>query len=87
MIVSKTPLRISFVGGGTDLPSFYERHGGAVVSTAIDKWIHVAVSRRFEGDLRVSYSRTEIVPDASQLEHELVREASGSRGCIVGWRS
>lgn len=74
MIVSKTPLRLSFVGGGTDLPSFYERHGGAVVSTAIDKWIHVAVSRRFEGDLRVSYSRTEIVPDASQLEHELVRE-------------
>jgi D-glycero-alpha-D-manno-heptose-7-phosphate kinase len=74
VIVSKTPLRISFVGGGTDLPAFYEEHGGAVVSTAIDKWIHVAVARRFEGDIRVSYSRTEIVPTSSELEHELVRE-------------
>jgi D-glycero-alpha-D-manno-heptose-7-phosphate kinase len=74
VIVSRTPLRLSFVGGGTDLPEFYEQHGGAVVSTAIDKWIHVVVSRRFEGDIRVSYSRTEIVPAASELEHELVRE-------------
>ena len=74
MIVSRTPLRVSFVGGGTDIPEFYMEHGGAVVSTAIDKWIHVVVSRRFEGDLRVSYSRTEIVDTAAQLEHELVRE-------------
>jgi D-glycero-alpha-D-manno-heptose-7-phosphate kinase len=74
MIISRTPLRISFVGGGTDLPAFYDKHGGAVVSTAVDKWIHVVVARRFEGDIRVSYSRTEIVPTSSQLEHELVRE-------------
>src|SRR5437763_17021668 len=74
MILSRTPLRISFVGGGTDLPAFYEMHGGAVVSTAVDKWIHVIVARRFEGDIRVSYSRTEIVPRSSELEHELVRE-------------
>ena len=67
-------MRISFVGGGTDLPAFYEQRGGAVVSTSIDKWIHVVVARRFEGDIRVSYSRTEIVPTASELEHELVRE-------------
>lgn len=75
VIVSKTPLRVSFVGGGTDLPWFCDHHGGAVVSTTIDKWIHVAVARRFEGDVRVSYSRTEIVPSATQLDHELVREA------------
>jgi len=75
MIISKTPLRISFVGGGSDLPEFYERHGGAVVSTAIDKWIHVIVRRRFEGDLRVAYSRTEIVDSVDALQHELVREA------------
>ena len=56
------------------MPAFYERHGGAVVSTAVDKWIHVIVARRFEGDIRVSYSRTEIVPTSSELEHELVRE-------------
>ncbi|MGH2852772.1 MAG: GHMP kinase [Solirubrobacteraceae bacterium] len=75
MIISKTPLRVSFVGGGTDLPDFSDEHGGAVVSSAIDKWIHVVVAPRFEGDMRVSYSRTEIVPTAREVEHELVREA------------
>jgi D-glycero-alpha-D-manno-heptose-7-phosphate kinase len=75
VIISKTPLRVSFVGGGTDLPDFCDEHGGAVVSTAIDKWIHVVVAPRFEGDLRISYSRTETVPTASEVEHELVREA------------
>lgn len=75
MIVSRTPLRISFVGGGTDLPDFYEEHGGAVVSTTVDKWIHVIVAPRFEGDVRVSYSKTEIVDTAAEVEHELVREA------------
>ena len=75
MIISKTPLRVSFVGGGTDLPDFCDEHGGAVVSTAIDKWIHVVVAPRFEGDLRISYSKTETVSTASDVEHELVREA------------
>jgi len=84
MIVSRTPLRISFVGGGTDLPDFYEEHGGAVVSTSIDKWIHVVVAPRFEGDVRVSYSRTEIVDDATSVEHELVREAMRASGVPRG---
>lgn len=84
MIISRTPLRISFVGGGTDLPSFYEEHGGAVVSAAIDKWISVIVSPRFEGDVRVSYSRTEIVENASGVEHELVREAMRLTGVPRG---
>jgi D-glycero-alpha-D-manno-heptose-7-phosphate kinase len=84
LIISRTPLRISFVGGGTDLPEFYERHGGAVVSTTIDKWIHVIVARRFEGDVRVSYSRTEIVPKASDVQHELVREAMRATGIPRG---
>jgi D-glycero-alpha-D-manno-heptose-7-phosphate kinase len=75
LIISRTPLRVSFVGGGTDLPEFYEEHGGAVVSTAVDKWINVIVAPRFEGDLRISYSRTETVPTASEVEHDLVREA------------
>lgn len=66
---------MSFVGGGTDLPTFYEAHGGAVVSTAVDKWINVVVARRFEGDVRVSYSRTETVETASAVQHDLVREA------------
>jgi D-glycero-alpha-D-manno-heptose-7-phosphate kinase len=75
MIISRTPLRVSFVGGGTDLADFYEEHGGAVVSSAIDKWINVVVAPRFEGDLRVSYSKTEIVSTAREIQHELVREA------------
>ena len=84
MIASRTPLRISFVGGGTDLPDFYEEHGGAVVSTTIDKWIHVIIAPRFEGNVRVSYSRTEIVDDATGVEHELVREAMRAAGVPRG---
>lgn len=84
MIVSRTPLRISFVGGGTDLPDFYEKHGGAVVSTTINKWIHVVVAPRFEGDVRVSYSRTEIVDSATAVDHELVREAMRTAGVPRG---
>jgi D-glycero-alpha-D-manno-heptose-7-phosphate kinase len=84
MIISRTPLRLSFVGGGTDLPDFYEEHGGAVVSTTLDKWIHVIVAPRFEGDVRVSYSRTEIVANARAVEHELAREAMRMTGVPRG---
>jgi D-glycero-alpha-D-manno-heptose-7-phosphate kinase len=84
MIISRTPLRLSFVGGGTDLPDFYDRHGGAVVSTTLDKWIHVIVAPRFEGDVRLSYSRTEIVPNARAVEHELAREALRMTGVPRG---
>src|SRR4051812_1569734 len=84
VIISRTPLRISFVGGGTDLPDFYEERGGAVVSTTVDKWIHVIVAPRFEGDVRVSYSRTEIVDRAADVEHELVREAMRATGIPRG---
>jgi D-glycero-alpha-D-manno-heptose-7-phosphate kinase len=84
MIISRTPLRMSFVGGGTDLPAFCEEHGGAVVSTAIDKWIRVIVSQRFEGDVRVGYSEVEIVGDVTQIRHELVREAMRRTGIPRG---
>lgn len=84
MIVSRTPLRISFIGGGTDLPDYYEQHGGAVVSTSVDKWIHVIVAPRFEGDVRVSYSKTEIVDTAAHVEHDLVREAMRMAGVPRG---
>jgi D-glycero-alpha-D-manno-heptose-7-phosphate kinase len=75
---------MSFVGGGTDLPDFYEEHGGAVVSSSIDKWIHVIVAPRFEGDVRVSYSTTETVADAKQVRHELAREALRATGLPRG---
>src|SRR3954454_16837915 len=77
MIISRTPFRMSFVGGGSDLPAFYRRHGGAVISTAIDKYIYVTVSEKFDHMLRVSYSRTEEVETAAKLKHPLVREALG----------
>ena len=84
LIISRTPLRVSFVGGGTDLPEFCDEYGGAVLSTTVDKWIHVIVARRFEGDVRVGYSRTEIVKNASLIEHELVREAMRVTGVPRG---
>jgi D-glycero-alpha-D-manno-heptose-7-phosphate kinase len=75
MIISRTPLRISFVGGGTDLPSFYEHETGAVVSTAINKYIYINVNRKFDSKIRASYSVTEIVDQVKDLRHELIREA------------
>jgi D-glycero-alpha-D-manno-heptose-7-phosphate kinase len=76
VIITRTPLRISFAGGGTDLPSFYRTHdGGAVVSAAIDRYIHVLVNEKFDRSIRVAYSRTENVDRLDDLQHELVREA------------
>lgn len=75
MIISKTPFRISFVGGGTDYKGFYKNFPGAVVSTAINKYIYVAVNKKFDNKIRVSYSKTEIVDKVSEIEHPLVREA------------
>ena len=84
MIISQTPLRISFLGGGSDLPAYYRQHGGAVLSTAIDRSIYVTVSKKFDDAVRVSYSRTEEVPHADQVEHPLVREALRSVGIEGG---
>ena len=76
MIVTRSPFRLSLGGGGTDLPSYYSKKGGFFVSGAVDKYVHIAVNRRFEEDsVRVSYSITEIVKEASKLKHPLVREA------------
>ncbi|MGI0132779.1 MAG: GHMP kinase [Thermoplasmata archaeon] len=76
MIITRTPLRISFAGGGTDLPSFYREYGGgAVTSAAIDRYIHVLVNQKFDRSIRVAYSHTENVTSLDDLKHELVREA------------
>jgi D-glycero-alpha-D-manno-heptose-7-phosphate kinase len=74
MIITKTPLRISLVGGGTDIPEFYLKHGGAVISMAIDKYIYVMVNKKFDGGVRVSYSITENVNESEELKHDIVRE-------------
>lgn len=85
MIISRTPLRISFVGGGSDLRSYYHHRPGAVVSTSIDKYIYITVNKKFDNKIRASYSKTENVDTASQIEHPLIRECMkkvGIRGGI-----
>lgn len=75
MIISQTPLRVSFAGGGSDLPAFYRQHGGAVVSSAIDKFVYVGVNRKFDDSIRISYSKTEEVATVDEIDHQLVRGA------------
>lgn len=85
MIISRAPLRMSFVGGGSDLPSFYRKHGGAVLSTAIDKYVYVSVNRKFDAGIRLAYSKTEEVERLDQIEHRLLRktfELLGVRGGV-----
>jgi D-glycero-alpha-D-manno-heptose-7-phosphate kinase len=66
---------MSFVGGGTDLPAFYRKYGGAVVSTSIRSYVNVVVNPKFDGGVRVSYSKTELCARSSEIEHPIVREA------------
>jgi len=76
VIITRTPLRISFAGGATDLPSFYRTYGGgAVTSAAIDRYVHVLVNKKFDRSIRVAYSRTENVDHFEDIQQGLVREA------------
>ena len=76
MIVTRTPFRVTLGGGGTDLPSYYEKHGGFVFAMGIDKYMYVMTNPPgVDRKIRVRYSKTEIVDHVSQLEHELAREA------------
>lgn len=84
MIITRTPLRISFVGGGTDLPGFYRHYSGMVISTAINKYIYVIVKKRFDERIYVGYSKKEIVDTVDEIEHDLVREAMKLTGVISG---
>jgi len=87
MIITRTPLRISFAGGGSDLPAFYEQEQGAVVSTAIDKYIYLTVNPKFDHKIRASYSVTEIVNTVDEVQHELIREALHLLGIKNGIRN
>jgi D-glycero-alpha-D-manno-heptose-7-phosphate kinase len=84
MIISRTPLRMSFVGGGSDLPVYYRRFGGAVVSTAINQYVYVTVNKKFDRKIRVSYSRTEEASSVARIRHPLVREAMKMLGIDGG---
>lgn len=84
MIITRTPLRISFAGGGSDIPAFYRRSPGAVVSTAINKYIYITVNKKFDKKIRASYSVTEIVDSVDEVKHELIREAMKLTGIEGG---
>lgn len=73
MIITRTPLRISFAGGGSDLPAFYAEEPGHVVSATIDKYVYITVNTKYDGTVRVSYSKTENVARAAEVEHPLIR--------------
>jgi D-glycero-alpha-D-manno-heptose-7-phosphate kinase len=79
VIITKTPLRISFFGGGSDLPEYFGRHSGAVLGTSIDKYVYLSVTRfpsqLFDYNIRVAYSKVECVGALDQIEHSPVREA------------
>jgi D-glycero-alpha-D-manno-heptose-7-phosphate kinase len=75
MIITRTPLRISFVGGGTDLPEFYERSPGAVLSASIDKYIYLMAHPFFKKDqIHLKYSKTELVSSPEAINHPIFRE-------------
>ena len=84
MIITRTPFRVSFVGGGTDLSDFYQVEPGAVVSTAISKYMYIVVNKSFDDTIRVSYSKTEIVKDVEEIQHPIVRETLKLLGMTKG---
>lgn len=84
MIISQTPLRISFVGGGTDLKSFYHKEEGIVLSSSIDKYVYIIVKERFDDKIYINYSEKERVDDVSEIKHDLVREAMIKAGVNSG---
>lgn len=75
MIITRTPFRVSFAGGGSDLPSFYQRHEGCVLSMTINKYMYVSIHPTFNRDETVvKYSQTEIVRDVRKIEHPIARQ-------------
>jgi D-glycero-alpha-D-manno-heptose-7-phosphate kinase len=75
MIISRTPLRITLGGGGTDLPSYYREHGGFVISAAINRYIFIAINRTFTNDYFLKYSELEQVDVVDKIRHPIIREA------------
>lgn len=85
MIITQTPLRISFFGGGTDFKDYYRLNkGGAVLSTAIDKCIYVIIKKRFDDKIYINYSRKEIIDSVDEIRHDLVRESMRKTGIHKG---
>lgn len=84
MIIAKTPLRISFVGGGSDVKAYYSQKKGMVVCSALDKFVYAIVKERFDDMIYINYSQKECVRHVSEIEHDLVREAMVLTGVTKG---
>src|SRR6185295_10916624 len=75
MIITRSPMRISLGGGGTDLPSYYREHGGFLIAAAIDKYVYITIHQTFITDLIIKYSSLERVARIEDVQHPIVREA------------
>src|SRR5258708_3514131 len=75
MLLARSPLRISLGGGGTDLPSYYRKHGGFLIAAAINKYVYIALQRTYVSELIIRYSKYERVEHAGKVEHPIIREA------------
>ena len=75
MIITRSPLRISLGGGGTDLPSYYREHGGFVISAAIDKYVYITLHETFQPEFLIKYSAMETVQTVDEIKHPIIREA------------
>ena len=75
MIISRSPVRITLGGGGTDLASYYSKYGGALIAAAIDKYTLVTAHTRFDDDIKLNYSQTEQLQDVNLVKHNIFREA------------
>lgn len=75
MIISRSPLRISLGGGGTDLPSYYRGHGGFVIAAAIDKYVYITLHETFQSQFIIKYSKMEVANTAQDIQHPIIREA------------
>jgi len=83
MILSRTLLRISFVGGGTDLPSFYENNDyGCVISASIDQYIYIGVNHRFDGKIRLAYAKNELIDSVNEIQNERMKVALKKLGIM-----
>ena len=84
MLVTGTPFRISFVGGGTDFEKFYRQYPGRVLSTTIDKYIYLGLNPKFDNQIRISYSKTENIESRDKIEHPIVKAALEEVGLEKG---
>src|SRR5512135_3721615 len=83
LIITRSPLRVSLGGGGTDLPSYYREHSGFVIAAAIDKYVYITLHRTFAQELILKYSKLERVKSVEEVQHPILREALRLTGVDV----